>query len=114
MQNLRREKRMIDGTRPNPNKIIINLTNTQLTNAQYSALQYGLKHGITTKPKDSDLIAPAESIWEQIESHSWLQNGFNTAERAKNSLHASYLTFLTSTTNAFEQTTKRSNKLKSS
>jgi len=88
MQNLRREKRMIDGTRPNPNNIIINLSNTQLTNEQYSALQYGLKYGIATKPKDSDLIASAESIWEQIESHGWLKNGFNTAERAKNSLRA--------------------------
>ena len=79
---------MIDGTRPNPNKIIINLTNTQLTNGQYSSLQYGLKYDITTKPKDSNLIALAESIWEQIESHGWVKNGFNTPERAKRSLCA--------------------------
>ncbi|CAB4037109.1 Hypothetical predicted protein, partial [Paramuricea clavata] len=45
MQNLRREKRLYDGTRANPNKIIVNLTDTQLTNDQYSALQYGLKYG---------------------------------------------------------------------
>ena len=38
LQNLRREKPSIDGTRPNPNKIIINLTNTKLTNEQYCAL----------------------------------------------------------------------------
>ena len=86
LRNLRREKRLIDGTSPNPNKIIINLTNTQLINEQHSALQFGLKYGIATKPKDSDLIASAESIWEQIQSHGWLKDGFNTAERAKNSL----------------------------
>ena len=51
LQNLRREKRSMDGTRPNPNKIIINLTNTKLTNEQYCALQYGLKYGIATQPK---------------------------------------------------------------
>ena len=88
LQNLQKEKRLLDGTRPNPNKIIINLTDTQLTNEQYSALQYGLKYCIATQPKDSDLIASAESIWEQINSHGWLKDGFNTAERAKNSLRA--------------------------
>ena len=83
MQNLRREKRLFDGTRANPNKIIINLTDTQLTNDQYSALQYGLKYGIASQPKDSDLIASAESIWEQINKNGWLKNGFTTVERAK-------------------------------
>ena len=40
LQNLQREKQSIDGTRPNPKKIIINLMNTRLTNEQYCALQY--------------------------------------------------------------------------
>jgi hypothetical protein len=66
MKNLRREKRLSDGTRANTNKIIVNLTDTQLTNDQYSALQYGLKYGIASQPKDSDLIASAESIWEKL------------------------------------------------
>ena len=59
---------------------------TQLTNKQYSALQYGLKYGIATHPKDCDLIASAESIWEQVNSRGWLKDGFNTAERAKNNV----------------------------
>ena len=72
----------------NPNKIIINLTNTKLTNEQYCALQYGLKYGIATQPKDSDFIASAESVWEQINSHGWLKNSFFKVERAKNTLRA--------------------------
>jgi hypothetical protein len=88
MKNLRREKRLSDGTRANTNKIIVNLTDTQLTNDQYSALQYGLKYGIALQPKDSDRIASAESIWEQINKNGWLKNGFTTVERTKNSLHA--------------------------
>ena len=88
LQNLRREKRSIDGTRPNPDKIIINLTNTKLTNEQYCALQYDLKYGIATQPKDSDLIASAENVLEQISSPGWLNNSFFKVERAKNTISA--------------------------
>ena len=54
----------------------------------YCALQYGLKYGIATQPKDSDLIASAESVWEQINSHGWLKNSFFKVERAKNTIRA--------------------------
>ena len=81
-------KQLIDGIHTNTNKIIINLTDNQLTNEQYSALQYGLKYGIASQPKDPDLIASAESTWEQINAHGWLKNSFTTVERAKNSIRA--------------------------
>ena len=64
------------------------MTNTKLTNEQCCALQYGLKYDIATHLKDSDLIASAESVWEQINSHGWLKNSFFKVERAKNSLRA--------------------------
>ena len=65
-QNLLAEKQMKNGIQPNPNKLVLNLTGVELTNEQYSALQFGLKHGIATRPRESDLIASAESVWEQL------------------------------------------------
>ena len=47
-----------------------------------------MKYGIATQPKDSDLIASAESVWEQINSHGWLKNSFFKVERAKNTIRA--------------------------
>ena len=61
-QNLLAEKHKKNGIQQNPNKIIINLTGVELTNEQYSALQFGLKHGIAIRPRESDLIASAESV----------------------------------------------------
>ena len=51
-QNLLAEKQMKNGIQPNPNKLVLNLTGVELTNEQYSALQFGLKHGIATRPRE--------------------------------------------------------------
>ena len=55
---------------------------------QYSALQFGLKHGIATRPRESDLIASAESVWEQLTRNNLLRNNFLSIERARNALRA--------------------------
>jgi hypothetical protein len=47
-----------------------------------------LKYGIASQTKDSDLIASAESIWEQINKNGWQKDRFTTVEQAKNSLRA--------------------------
>ena len=87
-QNLLAKKQKKNGIQPNPNKLIINLTGVELTNEQYSALQFGLKHGIATRPRESDLIASAESVWEQLTRNNLLKNNFLSIERARNALRA--------------------------
>ena len=57
-------------------------------NEQYSALQFGLKHGIAIRPRESDLIASAESVWEQLTRNNLLKNNFLSIERARNALRA--------------------------
>ena len=50
------------GLRQNPNEIVTNLTGDTITTEHESNLRFGLKHGLATRPKESDVIAPAESI----------------------------------------------------
>jgi hypothetical protein len=33
---------------------------------KYSVLRFGLKHGLATRPKESDIIAATESIWDEL------------------------------------------------
>ena len=46
--------------------ILKNLTGDVLTNEEESVLRFGLKHVLATRPKESDVIASAESIWLQL------------------------------------------------
>ena len=90
-QQLLSEKHRQNGIQPNPNKLVFNLTDMELTNDQYSALQFGLKHGIVIAPRESDLFASAESVWEQLTHNSLLKNNFHSIEYTKNVIRA--LTF---------------------
>ena len=93
-QQLLIEKHHHNGTEPNPNKLIFNLTDVELTKDQYSALQFGLKHGIAIAPRESDLFASAESMWEQLTRNNLLKNNFHSIERAKNAINALTFTIL--------------------
>ena len=56
-----------NGIKKNPNSIITNLTDMELTENEVSALKFGLKHGLLTRrPKESKMIVIAEDIWDQI------------------------------------------------
>ena len=39
-----------------------------LTEGEYDILQYGLKHGLSTRPKENDKLGSAEDIWEKIDN----------------------------------------------
>ena len=60
------ERKKRDGLTSNPNRIITNLSSHILSNDEYNVLQYGLKHGISTSPKSSTVLAYSEDIWDQI------------------------------------------------
>ena len=54
------------GIKENPNSIITNLTDVQLTESEASFLKYGLKHGLLTQPKESEMVGIIEDISDQI------------------------------------------------
>ena len=64
--NLFRKKQQENGLDTNPNNIIWSLTWRTISNEEYEVLRYGLHHGIATHQNTSDVIATAESVWDQI------------------------------------------------
>ena len=86
--NLIIEKRLCDCTQrnPNPNKTITNLTNITLTQDEISVLKLGLKHGVLLRPKEPEMIAIAENVWEQIEKHNILKDNHISKVTAQTAL----------------------------
>ena len=56
------EKDKSRGISTNPNTIITNLSSDLLTEGEYDILQYGLKHGLATRPKENNILIYAEDI----------------------------------------------------
>jgi hypothetical protein len=67
---LLREHAINTGIKNNPNEIITNLTGDELTTEEASILRFGLKHNLATRPSETQIIATAESIWDQLERHN--------------------------------------------
>ena len=94
--NLLIEKRLRDGIQQNPTKIITNLTNIDLSNDEISVLEVHLKHGVFMRPKEPEMIAIVENVWEQIQNHGILKNDHISKVRAKTALKSftyNYLDF---------------------
>ena len=54
-----------------------------LTKEKYDILRYGLRHGLTTHPKENDILAYAEDIWEQINKANICNNKIYSKSRIK-------------------------------
>ena len=80
-------KRANEGLELNPNKTIFNLSSHALTNDECNALKLGLKYGIAFRPKEPQLIATVESLWDQIEKNDLVKNDF-LKNRVKTALRA--------------------------
>ena len=57
-----------------------------LTEGEYDILQYELKHGLATRPKENDILASAEDIWEQIDIANICSNNVHSKSKIKNVL----------------------------
>ena len=77
----------------NPNSIITNLTDDFLTSEEH-VHRFGLKHGLATRPKESDVIASAESIWDQLQHNNVVADSFTKQQKIKNSIKALACNFL--------------------
>jgi hypothetical protein len=93
-QSLLKEHAISTGIKNNPNDIITNLSGDTLTPEQESVLRFGLKHGLTTRPNESDVIASAESIWDQLKSQNLLPDSFMKQQKIKASIKALACNFL--------------------
>ena len=87
-KSLLREHSILSGIIDNPKYIITNLTGETLTKEQESILRFGRKHNIATRPKETEIIATAESIWEQLNQHNLLPSHFIKQQKIKNSIRA--------------------------
>ena len=45
-----------------------------------------MKHGLATRPKENDILAYAEDIWEQIDKANICNNNFHSKSKIKNAL----------------------------
>ena len=107
------EKKIKDGINQNPNKLITNLTRKQLTDEEIEILKVGLKHGIASRPRESEMIVIAEDIWDQIQRLDVCKDTFMSKHRAKNVLRAFTYNYLDLDDIQFISDSKRLKVLKS-
>ena len=83
-----KKKQEEDGRKENPNNIIWILTSRILSNEEFQKLRYGLNHVLATNPKESDILASAESVLDQIIRNTIGKESYYHVEKAKNSPRA--------------------------
>ena len=71
-----------------------NIIKDTLTHEEESILRFGLKHNLATRPNESQIIATAESIWEQLQRQNALPHSFIKQQKIKNSIQALACNFL--------------------
>ena len=62
------------------------MTSRILSNEEFQILRYGLNHVLATNPKESDILASAESVWDQISRNNIGKESHYHVEKTKNSL----------------------------
>ena len=89
-------KRITDGIKKNPNNVITNLTRFELIDDEVEVLNFGLKHGVLSRPKESEMVATMEYVWEEIDNNNILKENHMTKQRVQTALRAfthNYLDF---------------------
>ena len=76
-----KDAKAFDGIYSNPNVTITNLSSRVLTNDECETLQYGLKHGIAIKPKDNEVFAIVEDIYDQIDRKGYQRKSYATFKK---------------------------------
>ena len=93
-QSLLKEHAISTGIKNNPKEIITNLTGDIITSEEESVLRFGLKHGLATRPNESEVIASVESIWDQLNKQNLLPDIFIKQQKIKASIKALACNFL--------------------
>lgn len=87
LQRLLDMKAMSEKQETNPNEVIGNLSEKELTVEQTKILKLGLRHGLATRPKKFEMMAVSKNIFDQLERKQIWKEGFHTKkERVNNAL----------------------------
>ena len=102
-------KRITDGIKKNPNNVITNLTRFELTDDEVEVLNFGLKHGVLSRPKESEMVATMEYVWEQIDNNNILKENHMNKQRVQTALRAFTYNYLDLETKDYQLDRKRIN-----
>ena len=72
-----------DGIYNNSNRLIANLTNTDLNDEEVSIFKFGLKHGLLLPPKEPKMIAVMQDVWDQISRQNILKDNHISKSRVQ-------------------------------
>ena len=64
-------------------KSLLTSLGTNITNEEEGLLRFGLKHGLATRPKETDVIAAAEPIWHQLKKENLLHDSYTKQQKVK-------------------------------
>ena len=93
MKSLVDEKKKIEDTKSNPNKLVVNLTDYDLTEEELKVLELGLNYSVALRPKEPHMLAEVESLWDQITQKGLLKYKSHEA-RIKTALRAFAFSYL--------------------
>ena len=88
MDKLLVDKAVREGTTRNPNKLITNLTEIELTKEEIEVLTLGLNHGVALRPREEDILPAIEGLYSRIKDNNLIKSGYMAPERVKNALRS--------------------------
>ena len=95
-----------DGLENNPNKLVINLTDYELSNDELNVLKLGLNYSVALRPKESHILSEVECLWDQIVKKGLLKDTKLEA-RVKTTLRAFAFSYLDIDDSRFGQDSKQ-------
>ena len=87
-------KRLNNGIRKNPNQAITNLSNIELNNDKIAVLKPDLKHGSLIRPKENEMLAVMEDIYDQIVHQDLLMKDNVSKHRVQTALKSFTYSYL--------------------
>ena len=89
--------------------MITNLTRFELTDDEVEALNFGLKHGVLSRPKESEMVATMEHVCVEIDNNNILKENHTTKQRVQTALRAFTYNYLDLETKDYHLDRKRMN-----
>ena len=74
MDKLLVDKAVREGTTRNPNKLITNLTEIELTKEEIEVLTLGLNHGVALRPREEDILPAIEGLYSRIKDNNLIKS----------------------------------------
>ena len=92
---LRDEKKRTIKIEKNPNSTVVNLSGEDIDQEELDVLEKGLNYGVCLHPKESQMVASGEVLWDQIERHKLIDlRKRYKVERVKTAIRSFTYTYL--------------------